>query len=110
MCIRDRYTHNLGIYSFENLNSNKVFGNSETLEGNKIDTKVPVYTMNDLIMNGLNSTIKLQDGFYGINSNSGDKTLTGEKQNSSAKMCIRDRVSIGGKDVYPKSVSPYILN
>ncbi len=57
------YTHNLGIYSFENLNSNKVFGNSETLEGNKIDTKVPVYTMNDLIMNGLNSTIKLQDGF-----------------------------------------------
>ncbi|EGT3606342.1 type II secretion system protein [Clostridium perfringens] len=78
------YTHNLGIYSFENLNSNKVFGNSETLEGNKIDTKVPVYTMNDLIMNGLNSTIKLQDGFYGINSNSGDKTLTGEKQNSSA--------------------------
>lgn len=78
------YTHNLGIYSFENLNSNKAFGNSETLRGNKIDTKVPVYTMNDLIMNGLNSTIKLQDGFYGINSNSGDKNLIGEKQNSSA--------------------------
>lgn len=78
------YTHNLGIYSFEDLNSNKVFGNSKNLKGNKIETKVPVYTMNDLIMNGLNSTIKLQDGFYGINSNSGDKTLTGEKQNSSA--------------------------
>ena len=78
------YTHNLGIYSFENLNSNKVFGNSKNLKGNKIETKVPVYTMNDLIMNGLNSIIKLQDGFYGINSNSGDKTLTGEKQNSSA--------------------------
>ena len=78
------YTHNLGIYSFEDINSNKVFGNSKNLKGNKIETKVPVYTMNDLIMNGLNSTIKLQDGFYGINSNSGDKTLTGEKQNSSA--------------------------
>ena len=78
------YTHNLGIYSFEDINSNEVFGNSKNLKGNKIETKVPVYTMNDLIMNGLNSTIKLQDGFYGINSNSGDKTLTGEKQNSSA--------------------------
>ena len=78
------YTHNLGIYSFEDLNSNKVFGNSKNLKGNKIETKVPVYTMNDLIMNGLNSTIKLQNGFYGINSNSGDKTLIGEKQNSSA--------------------------
>lgn len=81
---RGVYTHNLGIYSFEDINSNKAFGNSETLRGNKIDTKVPVYTMNDLVMNGLNSTIKLQDGFYGINSNSGDKNLIGEKQNSSA--------------------------
>ncbi|MHC9399482.1 type II secretion system protein, partial [Clostridium perfringens] len=76
--------HNLVIYSFEYINSNKVFGNSKNLKVNKIETKVPVYTMNDLIMNGLNSTIKIQNGFYGINSNSGDKNLIGEKQNSSA--------------------------
>lgn len=99
------YTHNLGIYSFENLNSNKVFGNSKNLKGNKIETKVPVYTMNDLIMNGLNSTIKLQDGFYGINSNSGDKTLTGEKQNSSAIIINSKDLGNGSSlDIKNKSV------
>lgn len=78
------YTHNLGIYSFENIDSNKAFGNSEFLKGNSIDSKVPVYTMNDLIMNGLDSTINLQDGFYGLNSNSSNENLVSDKQNSSA--------------------------
>lgn len=78
------YTHNLGIYSFENIDSKKAFGNSEFLKGNRIDSKVPVYTMNDLIMNGLNSSINLQDGFYGLNSNSSNENLASDKQNSSA--------------------------
>lgn len=70
------YTGNLGI--------NEVgIGKGKNISNSKIDSKYPAYTMNDLILNGKESAIKLDGGYYGINSNRTNEA-DGRINNSSA--------------------------
>lgn len=77
------YTGNLGIYSSYTGDKGYVFANKEITNDN-IKSNYPVYTMNDLILNGVSSNITLNSGFYGINSNTIENQFTNQKENSSA--------------------------
>ncbi|WP_300350576.1 type II secretion system protein [Clostridium sp.] len=80
------YTGNLGIYSQvskEESLDGKVFGKG-VINGGNIVSKYPVYTHNDLILNGQDSNIMLEDGFYGLNDITNSDEKTGKRESSSA--------------------------
>ncbi|MGG5462959.1 type II secretion system protein [Clostridium sp. B9] len=88
------YTGNLGIYSSANefeAESGMVF-NKTPIGNSSINSNYPVYTKNDLILNGEQSTIDLNNGFYGINSNTIEAGINEKRENSSA-------IIINSKDI-----------
>ena len=82
------YTGNLGI------NGDKIGFDKDVSKGNII-SNYPVYAMNDLILNGEKSSINLNGGFYGINSNRTEDKLTGKINNSSAIIVNTDDIGNG---------------
>lgn len=71
------FTGNIGV-------NNIGIGSGKNIKNSNISSQYPVYAMNDLILNGVNSKIKLSGGFYGINSNRTENEITGKENNSSA--------------------------
>ncbi|MGU8483778.1 hypothetical protein WHY35_13045 [Clostridium perfringens] len=87
--------NNLGVYTGNlGINGNKIGFDKEVSNGNII-SNYPVYAMNDLILNGEKSSINLNDGFYGINSNRSQDELTGKINNSSAIIVNTDDIGNG---------------
>lgn len=82
------YTGNLGI------NGDKIGFDKDVSKGNII-SNYPVYAMNDLILNGKESSINLNYGFYGLNSNRTEDKLTGKINNSSAIIVNTDDIGNG---------------
>ncbi|EIF6157236.1 hypothetical protein LFJ63_001728 [Clostridium perfringens] len=87
--------NNLGVYTGNlGINGNKIGFDKEVSNGNII-SNYPVYAMNDLILNGEKSSINLNGGFYGINSNRSQDELTGKINNSSAIIVNTDDIGSG---------------
>ncbi|WDT39160.1 hypothetical protein PVA22_13300 [Clostridium perfringens] len=87
--------NNLGVYTGNlGINGNKIGFDKEVSNGNII-SNYPVYAMNDLILNGEKSSINLNCGFYGINSNRSQDELTGKINNSSAIIVNTDDIGSG---------------
>ena len=87
--------NNLGVYTGNlGINGNKIGFDKDVSKGNII-SNYPVYAMNDLILNGEKSSINLNGGFYGINSNRSQDELTGKINNSSAIIVNTDDIGSG---------------
>ncbi|HHL2037470.1 hypothetical protein [Clostridium perfringens] len=87
--------NNLGVYTGNlGINGNKIGFDKDVSKGNII-SNYPVYAMNDLILNGEKSSINLNGGFYGINSNRSQDELTGKINNSSAIIVNTDDIGNG---------------
>ncbi|EPB8193594.1 hypothetical protein ACRTBB_002383 [Clostridium perfringens] len=87
--------NNLGVYTGNlGINGNKIGFDKEVSNGSII-SNYPVYAMNDLILNGEKSSINLNGGFYGINSNRSQDELTGKINNSSAIIVNTDDIGSG---------------
>lgn len=94
------YTGNLGIYSLINeiqAKDGKVFG-KDVINNSNIVSNYPVYTHNDLILNGEGSKIILNDGYYGINDITNIDTLTGRRESSSAIIINSKHIGESSKD------------
>lgn len=94
------YTGNLGIYSLINeiqAKDGKVFG-KDVINNSNIVSNYPVYTNNDLILNGEGSKIFLNDGYYGINNITNIDTLTGRRESSSAIIINSKHIGESSKD------------
>lgn len=94
------YTGNLGIYSLINeiqAKDGKVFG-KDVINNSNIFSNYPVYTHNDLILNGEGSKIILNDGYYGINDITNIDTLTGRRESSSAIIINSKHIGESSKD------------
>ncbi len=87
--------NNLGVYTGNlGINGDKIGFDKDVSKGNII-SNYPVYAMNDLILNGKKSSINLNDGFYGLNSNRTEDKLTGKINNSSAIIVNTDDIGNG---------------
>lgn len=87
--------NNLGVYTGNlGINGDKIGFDKDVSKGNII-SNYPVYAMNDLILNGEKSSINLNDGFYGLNSNRTEDKLTGKINNSSAIIVNTDDIGNG---------------
>lgn len=87
--------NNLGVYTGNlGINGDKIGFDKDVSKGNII-SNYPVYAMNDLILNGEKSSINLNEGFYGINSNRTEDKLTGKINNSSAIIVNTDDIGSG---------------
>ncbi|EGT0012991.1 TPA: hypothetical protein ACY4SM_001873 [Clostridium perfringens] len=87
--------NNLGVYTGNiGINGDKIGFDKDVSKGN-ITSNYPVYAMNDLILNGKKSSINLNDGFYGLNSNRTEDKLTGKINNSSAIIVNTDDIGNG---------------
>ncbi|MDM0983783.1 hypothetical protein QTJ03_09325 [Clostridium perfringens] len=87
--------NNLGVYTGNlGINGDKIGFDKDVSKGNII-SNYPVYAMNDLILNGEKSSINLNEGFYGINSNRTEDKLTGKINNSSAIIVNTDDIGNG---------------
>ena len=87
--------NNLGVYTGNlGINGDKIGFDKDVSKGNII-SNYPVYAMNDLILNGERSSINLNGGFYGINSNRTEDELTGKINNSSAIIVNTDDIGSG---------------
>lgn len=87
--------NNLGVYTGNlGINGNEIGFDKGVSKGNII-SNYPVYAMNDLILNGEKSSINLNDGFYGLNSNRTEDKLTGKINNSSAIIVNTDDIGNG---------------
>ncbi|WP_283696229.1 hypothetical protein [Clostridium perfringens] len=87
--------NNLGVYTGNlGINGDKIGFDKDVIKGNII-SNYPVYAMNDLILNGKKSSINLNDGFYGLNSNRTEDKLTGKINNSSAIIVNTDDIGNG---------------
>lgn len=87
--------NNLGVYTGNlGINGDKIGFDKDVSKGNVI-SNYPVYAMNDLILNGEKSSINLNEGFYGINSNRTEDKLTGKINNSSAIIVNTDDIGNG---------------
>lgn len=82
--INEKADETKGVFT-GNIGVNDVgIGSGKDIKNSNISSQYPVYAMNDLILNGVNSKIKLSGGFYGINSNRTENEITGKENNSSA--------------------------
>lgn len=87
--------NNLGVYTGNlGINGDKIGFDKDVSKGNII-SNYPVYAMNDLILNGEKSSINLNEGFYGLNSNRTEDKLTGKINNSSAIIVNTDDIGNG---------------
>ena len=92
---KSNLNNNLGVYTGNlGINGDKIGFDKDVSKGNII-SNYPVYAMNDLILNGEKSSINLNDGFYGLNSNRTEDKLTGKINNSSAIIVNTDDIGNG---------------